>query len=283
MRAMLREISTILVIRITCDFRYMKHAPKELAIVEPKAGANQTGQNPVSSSVAPRRNGFKSPAGKDKSQNRKEYLRSLEADAQAFVKGFQRAKMIGAEANALHRKFKDVVESLRPVFERVRFGFAHLKKDETVMGERTGPEWAKRYIGISYDWLCRCLNPPKAGTVPLPDGTVVVIPSAAAGRGTEAAHTEENAELLTVDQPLPPMPTADNPGWTDDEYVKACVRFIASSLRPLESDPKRFHRVALAIAREINRGGRGLRRSWNGKPRSPRKSRLHLDRNRSKG
>jgi len=66
-----------------------------------------------------------------------------------------------------------VVEEMRPVFERVRFGFAHLRKGETVMGERNGPAWAKRYIGLSYDWLCRRLNPPK-GTLLLPDGTKVV-------------------------------------------------------------------------------------------------------------
>jgi hypothetical protein len=216
--------------------------------------SGQTGQNPVSTATVKSvrlTNGEKALARKDENTKRKQYLKSLEADAQAFVKGFQTAKAISAEANVLHRKFKDVVEEMRPTFERVRYGFAHLKKDETVMGERTGPEWAKRYTGVSYDWLCRCLNPPKAGTVPLPDGTVVVIPSAA-GTGTEAARTEESTQLIRVNQPLPPMPSADNPDWTDDEYVKACVRFITSTLRPLESDPKRFHRVTLAIAREIN-------------------------------
>lgn len=212
---------------------------------------DQTGQNPVSTATVKTvrlTNAEKALARKDKSAKRKEELKSLESDAQTFVKGFETAKTINGEITALHRKFKDVVESLRPVFERVRHGFAHLKKGETIMGERTGPEWAKRYVGVSYDWLCRCLNPRKAGNVPLPDGTVVVTPVAAS---TDANRAEESNQLFRVQQPLPAIPSTKDLDWTDDEYVKACVRFITSTLRPLESDPRRFHRVALAIAQEI--------------------------------
>lgn len=46
-------------------------------------------------------------------------------------------------------------------------------------------------------------------------------------------------------------PLMRNADWTDDDYVKTCVRLVESTLRPLESDPPRFHRVAVAIAQEI--------------------------------
>jgi hypothetical protein len=213
--------------------------------------SNQTGQNPVSAATVKSvrlTNGEKADVRKHESAKRREYLQSLEADAQTFVKGFQAAKAINDEANVLHRKFKAVVEEMRPVFERVRYGFAHLKKGETVMGERTGPAWAGRYLGVTYDWLCRCLNPPKTGTLLLTDGTKVVSPSEA---NTERNDTEENPRLPKVKQTLPAMPSALNADSTDNEYIKTCVRFIESTLRPLESDPQRFHRVAVAIAQEI--------------------------------
>jgi len=137
---------------------------------------------------------------------------------------------------------------MRPAFERVREGFAHLKKGETIMGERTGQAWADKHLGVTYDWLCRCLNPPKAGTLLLTDGTKIVSPSEAnAGRN----NTQENPRLPKLKQTLPTVPSASNADWTDNEFIKTCVRFIESTLRPLESDPQRFHRVALAIAQEI--------------------------------
>jgi len=193
-------------------------------------------------------NGEKASVRKDNNTRRKEYLKSVEADAQTFVNGFQAAKAINDEANVLHRKFKEVVEEMRPVFERVRYGFAHLKKGESVMGERTGHAWADKHVGVTYDWLCRCLNPPKAGTLLLIDGTKVLTPSDA---NTERNHSDENPRLPKLKQTLPTVPSASNADWTDNEYIKTCVRFIESTLRPLESDPQRFHRVALAIAQDI--------------------------------
>jgi hypothetical protein len=212
---------------------------------------NETGQNPVSATTVKSirlNDGEKALAKKDKDSKRKAYLKSLEADAQTFVKGFQTAKAINDEANVLHRKFKDVVEEMRPVFERVKYGFAHLKKGETVMEERTGPAWGKRYVGVTYDWLCRCLNPPKAGTLLLTDGTKVVAPTPAK---PDRSSMEEETPLPTLTQTLLATPTSNTVDWTDNLYVTTCVRFIESTLRPLEADPQRFHRVATAIAHEI--------------------------------
>ena len=81
-----------------------------------KRQSSQTGQNPVSSATV-KFGG--SVARKETNKKRKEQLESLEADAQACVKGFQRAKAINDEAIVLHRKFKEVIAEMRPVFERV--------------------------------------------------------------------------------------------------------------------------------------------------------------------
>lgn len=205
----------------------------------------QTRQNPVSSPTVRSirlNSDEKSCARKDTSDKRKEVLKSLEADARAFVNGFQTARAVNEEAQVLHRKFKDVVTKMRPVFERVREGFAHLKKGETIMGERTAEAWATKYIGVSYDWLCRCLNPRKTKTLLLTDGSKVLAPS--------AAQTDESPEgqLKGRGAKQPSTPTSD---WTDEKFVRECVRLVTSTLRPLESDPQRFMRVVKAVANEI--------------------------------
>jgi hypothetical protein len=55
-------------------------------------------------------------------------------------------------------------------------------------------------------------------------------------------------------QSLPTSPTANTADWTDNEYIKLCVQFVQSTLRPLEPAPQRFVRVAAAIAAEIVEG-----------------------------
>ena len=221
-----------------------KKYKRKRVLEKAKRQRDQTGQNPVLSAIG--RPG-KPTARQDKSEKRKEYVTSLEADAQAVVEGCQSAKAIRDGAIVLHRKFKDVVEQMRPAFERVRVGFAHLRKGETVMGERTGTAWAEKYIGLSYDYLCRCLNPPK-DTLLLPDGTKVIVPSS--GK-SDQSQEEEETPRPKLTQKLTTIPTADTADWTDNAYVKTCVDFFESTLRPLESDPQRFHRVAVAIAQEI--------------------------------
>jgi hypothetical protein len=230
-------------------------ATEELANFEAKADAMpQTGQNPVSLAtvkVRQRNSSEKSVGSKGKSKKRKKYLESLEADARTFVKGFKEARGIDIKAKVLHRKFKDVVTEMRPVFQRVRKGFAHLRKDETVMGERTGSAWAERHIGVTYDWLCRCLNAPTPGTLGtllFTDGTKVIDPPSAK---TDFSGMEEEIPLPKLNQSLPTTPPTDFADWTDNQFIKTCVEFIETTLRPLECDPQRFYRVAVAIAQEI--------------------------------
>ena len=212
---------------------------------------HQTGQNPVSQATVKSVRltiAERAAVEKDKSAQRKEHLKFLEADAQAFVKDFQTAKGVNNDANTLHRKFKELVQQMRPVFERVREGFAHLKKGETIMGEETGPAWADKYLGVTYDWLCRCLNTPQAGTLLLTDGTKVVSPSDST---TEAGDVNKKPRRRKLKQAIPTVPATLTADSTDSEFIKTCVRLIESTLRPLESDPQRFHRIAVAIAQEI--------------------------------
>jgi hypothetical protein len=98
------------------------------------------------------------------------------------------------------------------------------------------------------DWLCRCLSPHKAGTLLLVEGTKVVAPPAV---NNDSSREEGQIPLPQLTKKLPTIPTTDTADWSDNAYVKTCVGFIESTLRPLESDPHRFHRVAVAIANEI--------------------------------
>lgn len=208
-------------------------SPKEHVSALP----NETGQNPGSPATVnsiPLNPAERALVKRDEARKRKAYLKALESDARKIVSGCQEARDISEQATALHRKFKDVVEEMRPVFERVREGFAHLRKGETVMGETTGDAWAQKHLGITYNWLCRCLNQPKAGKLLLSDGTKVLNPQPSK---RNRSHSKP--------------PIAETVEWTDNQYIRTCVRFIATTLKPLESDPQRFIRLAEAIAAEI--------------------------------
>lgn len=218
----------------TSPVLFQTSTPNEPVSASPTT-QTQTGQNPVSPATVksiPLNAAEKALVRKDEAKKRKAYLNTLETDAQMLVKGYQAAEAIYDEATTLHRNFKAVVEEMRPVFERVRHGFAHLHKGETIMGERTGKAWAERYLGVTYDWLRRCLNKPKAGRLLLTDGTKVLDPQPRKAKKSK---------------------TTDTANRTDNEYIKTCVRFVATTLKPLESDPQRFVRLAEAIAAEILR------------------------------
>jgi predicted metal-dependent hydrolase len=120
-----------------------------MATAHGNTALTQTGQNPVSVATVntiPLNAGEKALVRKDEASKRRAHLKALEEDAQTFVTGYHTAKAINDEATVLHRKFKDVVEEMRPVFERVRDGFAPLHKGETVMGETTGEAWARKHL-----------------------------------------------------------------------------------------------------------------------------------------
>ena len=156
----------------------------------------------------------------------------IEAAAREVVAACQQIKTVEDEAKVLHRKFKDVVEEIRPAFEKVRYGFAHLKTAQKIMGESSGKAWAQKYLGgYSYDWMCRLLNRAKGGDLLMPDGTKVLAPK-----------PPKKKKL-----PLP-VSAAD---WKDDEYINTCVGHLQDLLKPLEEDPERWERIAVAVSVEI--------------------------------
>lgn len=63
------------------------------------------------------------------------------------------------------------------------------------------------------------------------------------------ANASKNADQAETDEETPPI--ADSADWTDSEYIESCVRFVLTTLKPLESEPQRFAIVAAAIAAEI--------------------------------
>jgi len=203
-----------------------------MATTHNSTALTQTGQNPVSAATVksiPLNANEKALVRKDEAGKRKAYLKALEGDARTFVKEYQNAKAINGEIIVLHRKFKDVVEEMRPVFERVRDGFAHLHKGERVMGEQTGKDWAKKHIGISYDWLCRCLKPPKAGRLLLTDGTKVLD-----ARSAKPRSMEGEMPLRDAKEALPTVTTTDEATGsvqrTPADVVEDTVKFLDAAL-----------------------------------------------------
>ncbi len=142
-------------------------------------------------------------AQKDDAKQRKEWLRGVESNAKRLVKNIEEAKALVEQAQLLHRKFKDAVSESLPLLENVRYGFAHLRKGESIMGETTGPAWSLRYLNVSYDYLCRVINKLNGKTsLLLTDGTKVIAPS-----------PEEEATETIVD--LPAVPDAKDEEVTD--------------------------------------------------------------------
>lgn len=151
--------------------------------VSPKS--SKTLSEPTADSI--RLNGDqKERAKKDESKRRKEWLRGIESNAKRLVKNIEEAKALVEQAHALHRKFKDTVRESLPLLENVRYGFAHLRKDESIMGETTGDAWSRRYLNVSYDHLCRVINKLNGkASLLLTDGTKVVAPAPETTTATE--------------------------------------------------------------------------------------------------
>jgi hypothetical protein len=157
----------------------------------------------------------KERANKDEAKQRKEWLRTVESNAKRLIKNIEEAKALVEQANVLHRKFKDTVKESLPLLENVRYGFAHLRKGETIMEETTGNAWSLRYLNVTYDYLCRVINKLNGKTsLLLTDGTRVIAPAPE----TEAVET-------AIDLPEVPEAEADEKsGQQKEEEPQAPVR-----------------------------------------------------------
>jgi hypothetical protein len=62
----------------------------------------------------------------------------------------------------VYHSFKEITEASRAPLLAVRQFFAHKKEGELLFGEyATGDAWAQARCGVSYGYVCRCLNPTK--------------------------------------------------------------------------------------------------------------------------
>lgn len=146
----------------------------------------------------------KERAKKDDAERRSKWLRGIESNAKRLVKNIEEAKTFVEQAHALHRKFKDTVSESLPLLENVRYGFAHIRKGESIMGEATGDAWSRRYLNVSYDYLCRVINKLNGKTsLLLTDGTKVsAVRPAAKPNKSEKTEDEQAA-------PQPPLKRKD--------------------------------------------------------------------------
>jgi hypothetical protein len=93
---------------------------------------------------------------------RNSVIANAEASATAFEDAFAKLCTINQQGATLYQSFKEIAEASREPFTIVRHFFAHKKEGELLFGEyATGDAWAQARCGVSYGYVCRCLNPPK--------------------------------------------------------------------------------------------------------------------------
>lgn len=149
-------------------------------------------------------------------QQRKDELKALADDAKELAKQINEARKTYLEIQSASVTFKGQIEKVRPLAERVLYGFKHLKDGENIDGYTTATEWAKGTLGISYEWLRRCLNPEtEIKQVSVKEGKLDrFLPAATEPAGaTVTVHPEQ--------PPLPIIPKQDEEGVLDGEYEDA--------------------------------------------------------------
>jgi hypothetical protein len=129
------------------------------------------------------------------------------------------------------------IEELRPLYAELRRRFfkrTQLNSAGTIMGCKTWTEFCQTHLKYSDRHVRRLIEGDNPATKK---------------QGLKA----ETVALPKPTQSLPANPPPDTANWTDNTYVRRCIDFIVSTLRPLESDPQRFSKVALDITNEITR------------------------------
>jgi hypothetical protein len=140
-----------------------------------------------------------------------------------------------ALASEFMRRYASIgrrLTELRPVYVELRNRFFKLPKGGSIMGCGTWTEFCGNHLKFSDRHVRRLIEGDN--------------PATERHRGKKETHS-----LPKPSSSLPEVPPARNADWTDNDYIKTCVQFVGSTLRPLESEPQRFHRVAVAIAQEI--------------------------------
>ncbi len=98
----------------------------------------------------------------EKLRARQAVIANAEENAMQFENAFAKLRTINQQGATLYRSFKEITEASRAPLQTVRNFFAHKKEGELLFGEyATGDTWAQARCGVSYGYVCRCLNPPK--------------------------------------------------------------------------------------------------------------------------
>jgi hypothetical protein len=157
---------------------------------------------------------------------------AVEADISAASLGSETLAVMVRDGLAAFRpqveKWLSLVIELHSRFEVLK----HEKAHQTIHGCATWGQFCEKVLRYSERHVRRLME----GTNP------------AAKYRNKTATIKKTAALPTS---TVAVPLARNCQWTDNEYIRTCVDFVGSTLEPLESDPQRFHRVAVCIARKI--------------------------------
>ncbi|MGA8555915.1 MAG: hypothetical protein WB630_15990 [Candidatus Acidiferrales bacterium] len=146
------------------------------------------------------------------------------------------------DSETLARKVRDGFMGFRPQLEKwlplaidlhARFESLKTQKtSKTILGCSTWKQFCSDVLGYSQRHMRRLMK--EDGLNP-------------AAKYRNKTKPDEETKALAA----PAAPSVRDAEWTDDDYIKTCVDFIISALRPLELDPQRFLRVANAIAQEV--------------------------------
>jgi len=101
-------------------------------------------------------------AVEEKLRARQAVIANAEENAMQFENAFAKLRTLNQQGITLYRSFKEITAASRAPLLAVRQFFAHKKEGELLFGEyTTGDAWAQARCGVSYGYVCRCLNPPK--------------------------------------------------------------------------------------------------------------------------
>lgn len=138
-------------------------------------------------------------------------------------------------------------EALKPYYLELRERFHKKSEEALIHGCKTWNEYCEKVL----DRTRRAINYWLAGGNPSEKRDSRKNGTKKQGVGEASAPEGDGAHRPKLTQKLTTIPATDTADWTDNAYVKTCVDFFEATLRPLESDPQRFHRVAVAVAQEI--------------------------------
>jgi hypothetical protein len=142
---------------------------------------------------------------------------------------------LAAKVRDIVRALRLRLEELRPLVIELRSRFETLRKGKTgtpILGCHTWEQFCQQQLHYTDRHVRRLIQSQNLASETFGNK---------GSKSTKAALKTSGATGAEV----------RDPERDDEEYVSTCVRFVTSTLLPLESDSERFRRVARAIAKEI--------------------------------